>query len=91
MRKARIHFRAFCFFLIQSDYSTGLLPSAKSLSDRADGILNNGLDNLMLRFEETQPDFFRDYTNARIIIDRPGGHGNSNPPTPPTPPIPAKT
>jgi hypothetical protein len=56
--------------------------------DRADGILNNGLDNLMLKFEDTNPDFFRDYTNARIIIDRPGGHGNGNPP--PTPPAPAK-
>jgi hypothetical protein len=53
---------------------------------RADGILNNGLDNLMLKFEDTQPDFFRDYTNARIIIDRPGGHGSNPPPTPPTPP-----
>lgn len=59
--------------------------------DRADGILNNGLDNLMLKFEDSQPDFFRDYTNARLIIDRPGGHGNGNPPTPPTPPTPAKT
>ena len=53
--------------------------------DRADGILNSGLNNLMLRFEETQPDFFRDYTNVRLIIDRPGGHGNGSPPTPPAP------
>ena len=56
--------------------------------DKIDGILNNGLDNLMLKFEDTNPDFFRDYTNARIIIDRPGGHSNGNTP-PPTPP-PAK-
>lgn len=55
--------------------------------DRIDGILNNGLDNLMLKFEDTNPDFFNDYTNARIIIDRPGGHGNGDNPTPPpTPP-----
>ena len=56
--------------------------------DRADGIVNNGLDNLMLQFEDTHPDFFRDYTNARIIIDRPGGHGNGGtpPPAPPTAP-----
>jgi hypothetical protein len=54
--------------------------------DGADGILNNRLDNLMLKFEDTQPDFFRDYTNARIIIDRRGGHGGNPPPTPPTPP-----
>ena len=57
--------------------------------DRADGILNNGLDNLMLKFEETQPEFFRDYTNARIIIDRPGGHGNGGGTTPPGPTPPA--
>jgi hypothetical protein len=53
--------------------------------DRADGILTNALDNLMLRFEKPQPAFFRDYMNARTIIDRPGGHGNGEPeaPTPP--------
>jgi inorganic pyrophosphatase len=57
--------------------------------DRIDGILNNGLDNLMLKFEDTQPDFYRDYTNARIIIDRPGGHSNGDSPTPPpAPPAP---
>jgi len=57
--------------------------------DRADGILNNGIDKLMLKYEDTNPDFFRDYTNARIIIDRPGGRGNGNgnnpPPSPPPP------
>jgi hypothetical protein len=57
--------------------------------DRIDGILNNGLDNLMLKFEDTNPDFYNDYTNARIIIDRPGGHGNGDDPTPP-PTTPAK-
>ena len=50
--------------------------------DRMDGILNNGLDNLMLKYEDSNPDFYRDYTNARIIIDRPGGHGNGASPTP---------
>lgn len=56
--------------------------------DKIDGILNNGIDNLLLKFEDTQPAFFRDYTNARIIIDRPGGHGNGENPTPPEPPNP---
>lgn len=46
--------------------------------DRADGVLNNGIDKLMLKYEDTNPDFFRDYRNARMIIDRPGGHGNGN-------------
>ena len=54
--------------------------------ERITGILENGLDNLMLKFEDTNPDFYNDYTNARIIIDRPGGHGNGNAPTPPTTP-----
>lgn len=57
--------------------------------DRLDGILNNGLDNLMLKYEDPNPDFYRDYTNARIIIDRPGGHGNGGTPPPPTPPTPS--
>ena len=55
--------------------------------DRIEGILNNGMDNLMLKFEDTNPDFYRDYTNARLVIDRPGGHGNGDKPAPaPTPP-----
>ena len=58
--------------------------------DRIDGVLNNGLDNLMLKYEDTNPDFYRDYTNARIIIDRPGGHSNGNEPTPPPVTPPAK-
>jgi hypothetical protein len=53
--------------------------------DRLDGILNNGLDNLMLKFEDPNPDFYRDYTNARIVIDRPGGNGNGGNGSPPTP------
>ena len=71
---------------IGSAKSTGQAIDASL--DRIDGILNNGLDNLMLKFEDTNPDFFNDYTNARIIIDRPGGHGNGGSPTPP--PTPAK-
>jgi hypothetical protein len=46
--------------------------------DRADGILNNGLDNLMLQYEDGHPDFYRDYTNARIVRAHAGGRGNGN-------------
>jgi hypothetical protein len=46
--------------------------------DKADGILNNGLDKLMLAYEDKQPEFFRDYLNARVIIDRPASHTNGN-------------
>jgi hypothetical protein len=43
----------------------------------------NSLDNLMLKYEDSNPDFFRDYMNARQIIDSPGGRGGGNPtPTP---------
>lgn len=44
--------------------------------DKADGVLNNGLDKLMLKYESAQPEFFRDYTNARMIVDLPAGRGN---------------
>lgn len=50
--------------------------------DKADGILNNGLDNLMLKYEDTNPDFFRDYMNARQIVDIPGGRGTGPKPAP---------
>jgi hypothetical protein len=73
------------------------IGSAKSIGqaidaalDRLDGILNHGLDNLMLKYENLNPDFYRDYTNARIVIDRPGGHGNGRNPTPPPATPPAK-
>jgi hypothetical protein len=32
-------------------------------------LLNDEIDVLMLLFEETQPDFYRAYKNARIIVD----------------------
>ena len=55
--------------------------------DRADGLLNNGLDKLLLKFEDNHPDFFRDYQNARTIIDLPGARNHAAPPPPPpTPP-----
>lgn len=65
----------------------GLNEAADLAVDHADGVLNNGLDKLMLDFEESNPQFFRDYWNARVIIDRAGGHAspNAKPPTPPAP------
>ncbi|MDO9612948.1 MAG: hypothetical protein Q7J86_00290 [Bacteroidota bacterium] len=32
-------------------------------------MLNEKIDVLMLLFEETHPDFYRAYKNARIIVD----------------------
>lgn len=53
---------------------------------KTDLLLENVLDRLMQQFKTTQPGFYRDYFNARIIIDRPGGLGREEqPPQPPTP------
>jgi hypothetical protein len=54
--------------------------------ERIEGILTQGLDKLMLQYEDSQPAFFNEYTNARIIIDLPGNHGNGDNPTPPPAP-----
>ena len=51
--------------------------------ERIVGILENGLDNLMLKFQDTHPDFYNEYQAARIIIDLPGGHATGGDPTPP--------
>lgn len=54
--------------------------------DAADLLLEEQLDPLAKTFEPTNPDFFSDYTNARIIVDNrgPGGGGDDgtggNPP-----------
>ncbi len=40
---------------------------------KADLILNDILDPLLQGFKTTHATFYSDYTNARIIIDRPGG------------------
>jgi hypothetical protein len=37
------------------------------------GILKNKLDRLMLSFRVTNPDFYTNYLNARIIVDLGGG------------------
>ena len=36
-------------------------------------MLRTEIDVLMLLFEETQPDFYKAYKNARIIVDYSGG------------------
>lgn len=53
--------------------------------DKADELLNDHLDKLMVQFKTSQPAFYSDYANARNIIDSGGGHA-SPPPTPPAPP-----
>ena len=40
----------------------------------SDNILKNKLDKMMLSYETTNPDFFQEYQNARIIVDLGKGH-----------------
>ena len=35
----------------------------------ADKLLNEGLDKLIVQFQATAPQFYADYTNARVIVD----------------------
>ena len=41
----------------------------KELFKHADKTLKHELDGLMLRYKESNPDFYDEYINARIIID----------------------
>ena len=53
-----------------------------------DAILNNRMDTLMPKFQALSPDFVKDYTSARNIIDSGGGGGSTPPTPPPAPPAP---
>jgi hypothetical protein len=61
--------------------ATDLLPEKIVAGDR---ICERQLDRMMERFKASDPDFYRAYKVARIIVDAGGGSGT--PPTPPTPP-----
>lgn len=47
-------------------------------------LLKEELDALMLLLEEDQPDFYKAYKNARIIVDYNGGGKSEPEETPPT-------
>lgn len=50
------------------------------------GIYRNELDKMMTRFKKTQPDFFKAYTVARVIVDVAATHAKkAETPTQPTP------
>jgi hypothetical protein len=44
-------------------------------------MLREEMDVLMLLFEETQPDFYKAYKNARIIVDYSGRGPSTDPET----------
>jgi hypothetical protein len=37
---------------------------------KCDDILLNHIDTLVVQFKKTAPNFFKDYDNARIIVDQ---------------------
>lgn len=59
--------------LSKSSLSTRNLDDA---IDRIDKLLKNTIDVLVKPWEYSQPDFFRAYTNARIIVDAPSRKSN---------------
>ncbi len=56
------------------------------LFSKFDGILNDQLDKLMVNFKSSEPIFYRQYTNARIIVDL-GVRHEGEPDTPDVPPV----
>ena len=53
---------------------------------RIDVLLNDTIDVLVKPWEYLEPDFFRAYTNARIIVDAPSRKGKGDNPEPPANP-----
>ena len=53
---------------------------------RIDVLLNDTIDVLVKPWEYLEPDFFRAYTNARIIVDAPSRKSNGGNPEPPADP-----
>jgi hypothetical protein len=50
----------------------------KELFKTSDNLLKNRLDNMMTKFHLTNPDFYSQYVNARIIIQQ-GSHSSTDP------------
>jgi pyridoxine/pyridoxamine 5'-phosphate oxidase len=41
-------------------------------------VLEDSVDKQMLKFRQSQPDFFQSYQAARVTVDNPGGHKSKN-------------
>ncbi|GAB1452335.1 hypothetical protein MASR2M47_23910 [Draconibacterium sp.] len=64
--------------------------STQNLEDaiaRIDVLLNDTIDVLVKPWEYIEPNFFRAYTNARIIVDAPSRKSNVGNPEPPADPV----
>lgn len=46
--------------------------------ETADRLLTDGLDKLVLQFKDSEPEFYNNYTNARVIVDNASGHDSGD-------------
>lgn len=69
--------------VVQRRVATLSLPDAITF---VRGIYRNELDKMMSRFKKTQPEFYKAYFGARVIVDRAATHAAAKPATPVTPP-----
>jgi hypothetical protein len=53
----------------------------RELIKATDDLLKNRLDPMMVQFKTTHPDFYREYFNARIILDIGSRHEEETTPT----------
>lgn len=63
----------------------GATTQVKSLFKKADKQLTEQIDLIMESFAGSDPQFYDEYKQARVIYDLGGGGSNPPPPTPPTP------
>lgn len=63
----------------------GATTQIKTLFKKADKQLSEQVDLLMESFADSDPQFYTEYKQARVIYDLSGGGSNPPPPTPPTP------
>jgi len=66
---------------------SGARVSLTELFKEGDTILKDELDNLMLRMQSKNPDFYNAYKSARVIKNLGGGHNGNGGETPTPPPV----
>lgn len=65
-----------------TDVGSGATKKIKELIKKFDNLLNNRIDNLMLMYRVTNPDFYEAYVQSRMIIDLGIRHEPETPGTP---------
>ena len=62
--------------------SAGATSELVDLFADLDEVLNNQLDPLMEKFQETEPAFYHEYESARVVVDAAATHGSKDAPGP---------